>query len=165
MTTPPTNGNWRWAPGTARSLRDIPELNDYSVDGITRAGMERLKTELLRCGSMEAVNLNGLRADRAPVLPGGLAIMLAIFEELGIEQMTVTLARCAMACCTICSAASITRICATSPSPSSSAAITWTPARPSGWPGWRAVLRPVGRQRGDAAPGNPASAGMGGQAA
>lgn len=77
--------------GTARSLRDILELNDYSVDGITRAGMERLKTELLRVGSMEAVNLNGLRADRAPVLPGGLAIMLAIFEELGIEQMTVTL--------------------------------------------------------------------------
>jgi len=89
-----TRDQWQLAigtSGTARSLRDILELNDYSPDGITRAGMEQLKAELLRCGSMDAVDLNGLRADRAPVLPGGLAIMLAVFEELQVETMTVTL--------------------------------------------------------------------------
>lgn len=29
-----------------------------------------------------------MRADRLPVLPGGLAIMSAVFKELGVEQMT-----------------------------------------------------------------------------
>jgi exopolyphosphatase/guanosine-5'-triphosphate,3'-diphosphate pyrophosphatase len=33
------------------------------------------------------MNLDGLRADRLPVLPGGVAIMCAVFSELGIEQM------------------------------------------------------------------------------
>ncbi len=77
--------------GTARSLRDILELNDYATEGITRDGMERLKADLIRAENLKNVSLNGLRSDRAPVLPGGLAIMLAVFEELGIEQMSVTL--------------------------------------------------------------------------
>ncbi len=77
--------------GTARSLRDILEMNDYSERGITREGMEKLKADLLKENHMKDVRMNGLRADRAPVLPGGLSIMLAAFEELGIEQMDVTL--------------------------------------------------------------------------
>ena len=31
----------------------------------------------------------GLRDDRAPILPGGLAIMLAVFDGLGLEEMEV----------------------------------------------------------------------------
>jgi exopolyphosphatase/guanosine-5'-triphosphate,3'-diphosphate pyrophosphatase len=33
------------------------------------------------------MKLDGLRADRIPVLPGGLAIMSAIFKEFGLERM------------------------------------------------------------------------------
>jgi exopolyphosphatase/guanosine-5'-triphosphate,3'-diphosphate pyrophosphatase len=33
------------------------------------------------------MKLEGLRADRIPVLPGGLAIMSAIFKEFGLERM------------------------------------------------------------------------------
>lgn len=75
--------------GTARSLRDILEINDYSSDDITLAGMEQLRLELIKRGNIKNVNLNGLKSDRAPVLPGGLAIMIGIFEELGISKMTV----------------------------------------------------------------------------
>ncbi|MCB6184035.1 exopolyphosphatase [Leeia sp. TBRC 13508] len=77
--------------GTARSLSDIMELNDLSPSGITAEGMEKLKTILLKAGSIDALQLNGLRPDRAPVLPGGFAIMSAIFAELGIRQMQITL--------------------------------------------------------------------------
>lgn len=76
--------------GTARALRDILQINDFSTDDITLSGMERLKSELLRAASIKAVNLNGLKPDRTPVLPGGLAIMLGIFEELSIDKMMVT---------------------------------------------------------------------------
>lgn len=75
--------------GTARSLRDILEINDYTPADITLTGMEQLRQELIRRGHVKNLSLNGLKADRAPVLPGGLAIMIAIFEELGIDKMTV----------------------------------------------------------------------------
>lgn len=77
--------------GTARSLSDILELNDLSPSGITAEGMEKLEQILLKAGSVSALQLNGLRQDRAPVLPGGFAIMRAVFAELGIRQMSITL--------------------------------------------------------------------------
>ncbi|WP_252346073.1 MULTISPECIES: exopolyphosphatase [unclassified Paludibacterium] len=75
--------------GTARSLRDILEINDYTPADITLEGMEQLRAEMLRRGHVKNITLNGLKADRAPVLPGGLAIMIGIFEELEISKMTV----------------------------------------------------------------------------
>ncbi|WP_018152811.1 exopolyphosphatase [Leeia oryzae] len=77
--------------GTARSLSDILELNDLSPSGITLEGLEKLKGILIKAGSIDNLQLNGLRADRAPVLPGGFAIMCAVFAELGIQQMQITL--------------------------------------------------------------------------
>lgn len=85
--------NWQQAiatSGTARALRDILEQNGYSESGITLEGMERLKSELLRVGSWKHIDLAGLRADRVPVLAGGLAIMMAIFRSLGVKNMQVT---------------------------------------------------------------------------
>ncbi len=77
--------------GTARSLSDIMELNDLSSGGITLDGMEKLRAIMLKAGHIDAVQLNGLRADRRPVLPGGFAIMAAVFAELGVEKMGITL--------------------------------------------------------------------------
>ncbi|POA97796.1 exopolyphosphatase [Chromobacterium sinusclupearum] len=76
--------------GTARSLRDVLEINDWSRSDITLDGMEQLRELLIKQGSIDAVKINGLKADRAPVLAGGLAIMIAVFEELQVEKMIVT---------------------------------------------------------------------------
>ncbi|HLA34212.1 MAG TPA: exopolyphosphatase [Rhodocyclaceae bacterium] len=73
--------------GTAKALSELFELNDYSDDGITGAGLERLRAELLRVGDAAQLRLQGLRPDRVHVLPGGLAIMSAIFKEFGLERM------------------------------------------------------------------------------
>ncbi|MDK2122834.1 exopolyphosphatase [Parachitinimonas caeni] len=77
--------------GTARSLSDIMELNGLSAGGITLEGMEKLRSIMLKAGQLDAIQLNGLRPDRRPVLPGGFAIMSAVFAELGIEKMSITL--------------------------------------------------------------------------
>jgi len=45
---------------------------------------------LLETKHTERLSLVGLKADRKPVLPGGLAIMISAFEELGIEHMEIT---------------------------------------------------------------------------
>jgi len=74
--------------GTVRALADILQSNAYTEQAVTPAGLERLRAALIRAGSLDAVALNGLRPDRAPVLPGGLAILHAVMSELGIDELT-----------------------------------------------------------------------------
>lgn len=77
--------------GTARAIADLLEmnrLNPGNTTGITREGLEKLKTLLIKAGSAEALGLAGLRGDRLPVLAGGIAIMSAIFQNLDLERMT-----------------------------------------------------------------------------
>lgn len=73
--------------GTAKALVDILEMNGLSTGGITADGLDKLRTMLLRVGDAAQLDLAGLRADRVPVLPGGLAIMSAVFKEFHLEQM------------------------------------------------------------------------------
>ncbi len=85
---------WKYAlgsSGTAQVLCDILEQNGYSKGGITRDGLERLRTDLARAGDTRKLTMAGLRPERIPVLPGGFAIMYAAFCELGIEHMQPTL--------------------------------------------------------------------------
>ncbi len=73
--------------GSAKAIVDLLELNGLSDHGITREGLEKLRNELLHAGDASHMRLQGLRADRIPVLPGGLAIMSAVFKEFGLERM------------------------------------------------------------------------------
>jgi exopolyphosphatase/guanosine-5'-triphosphate,3'-diphosphate pyrophosphatase len=77
--------------GSARAIADLLEMNNLNpggVSGITREGLSTLRALMIRSGSVATLNLDGLRADRQPVLPGGCAIMCAVFSELGIEHMS-----------------------------------------------------------------------------
>jgi exopolyphosphatase/guanosine-5'-triphosphate,3'-diphosphate pyrophosphatase len=74
--------------GTARSLGEILRLNGYSDGAITRDGLKKLRDAMVKAKDTRKLELEGLSADRAAVLPGGLAIMLAAFEVLKIERMT-----------------------------------------------------------------------------
>lgn len=79
--------------GTARALAELVEanaLNEGATHGLTRTGLERLKRLLIKAENANRVKLAGLKPDRIPVLPGGLAIMLAVFHELDIELMETT---------------------------------------------------------------------------
>ncbi|MEK6591676.1 MAG: exopolyphosphatase [Pseudomonadota bacterium] len=85
-------GNWQHAvgsSGTARALADILQLNGFEDGRITPAGIDRLRTCMIKAGDMNRIELAGLRPDRVPVLPGGLAIMNAVLSELAVDSMTV----------------------------------------------------------------------------
>ena len=87
-----SRGNWQQAvgsSGTARALREILEQNGWSPHGISAAGLDQLRTQLVRAGHVEALDLAGLSRDRRPVIAGGFAIMAGIFAELDIERMEV----------------------------------------------------------------------------
>lgn len=78
--------------GSARAIADLLELNRLNpggVAGITRQGLQTLRTLMIRAGSVERMNLViGVSDERMAVLPGGLAILCAVFEELGLEHMS-----------------------------------------------------------------------------
>ena len=76
--------------GTARSLENILRENGFSAEGLTRDGLDRLRTLLLKNEEADPDRIPGLRPNRAPVLPGGLAIMIAAFDALGLEAMKVS---------------------------------------------------------------------------
>ena len=75
--------------GTARALAQILQLNGLAESGITPEGLDRLRALLIKAGDIHGATLTGLRADRAAVFPGGLAIMSAVLAELNINRMDV----------------------------------------------------------------------------
>ena len=76
--------------GTARSIEGILVENRYAANGITREGLDKLWDLLIDAGRADPARIPGLKSARASVLPGGFAIMYAIFDELDITQMTVS---------------------------------------------------------------------------
>jgi len=77
--------------GTARAIAELLEgngLNPEGFHGITHEGMAKLRALIIRAGSAADLKLTGLPTDRLPVFAGGIAIMSAIFAELGIEYVT-----------------------------------------------------------------------------
>jgi len=73
--------------GTAKAICDLLELNRFANGSITRDGLERLRGRLIQAGHAERAGLAGMRPDRVPVIPGGVAIMSAVFKEFGLEEM------------------------------------------------------------------------------
>jgi len=93
------NAGWKQvigSSGTARALAELIAENNFNgqkdgTDGlITRDGLRAMKKHLLKYEHINQVELPGLKDDRRSVWPGGLAIMIAVFDELGIESMEVT---------------------------------------------------------------------------
>jgi len=78
------------ASGTIRAVERVVRESGWSEDGITLPALKRLVDALVKAEHVELLDLPGLGADRAPVFPGGVMILLATFEALGIERMGVS---------------------------------------------------------------------------
>ena len=76
--------------GTARSIERVLEANRIGSGGITLEGMHWIRKVMLTAGNIDSISIVGLKPDRALNLPGGFAILSAVFSELGIESMRVS---------------------------------------------------------------------------
>jgi exopolyphosphatase/guanosine-5'-triphosphate,3'-diphosphate pyrophosphatase len=82
--------NWHVAygsSGTVRTIADIIERNKLGDGRLSPAGLEALKQRFIALGDVASIDIPGLRPDRAGTVIGGLAILIAIVQELGIEQV------------------------------------------------------------------------------
>lgn len=84
--------NWHEAvasSGTARAIGEVLRLNNITNGEITLHGLRQLKNILITFKDSKKIQLNGLSIERSQVIAGGLSILLAAFEELGIKQITI----------------------------------------------------------------------------
>jgi len=79
------------ASGTIRCVANIVKEEGWAIDGrITLESLEKLIDAMVDAGHMNVLKVDGLSAERRAVLPGGVAILHASFEQLKIKQMTVS---------------------------------------------------------------------------
>jgi len=72
--------------GTAKALAGIITELGMSSGTINLRGLEWLRDRAMKAGNFQGLDV-AIKPDRIPVLAGGLAIMLTIFEELEIAEM------------------------------------------------------------------------------
>jgi exopolyphosphatase/guanosine-5'-triphosphate,3'-diphosphate pyrophosphatase len=78
------------ASGTMTSVNEVLAHNGWSRDGITREGLAKLRAAMIGLGHVDRLGEIGVPAERRPVFPGGVAIVIGAFEELRIERMRVS---------------------------------------------------------------------------
>lgn len=75
------------ASGTIRTVAEVVRAQGWSDSAITFVALQRLVDTLLAAGHVAKLNLAGLKEERLPVFAGGVAVLYAIFQALGIERM------------------------------------------------------------------------------
>ena len=84
---------WKHVVGTAGTIRTISELmREYELSerGITYKGINALIEKLQEAGHIDKVSFESLSKERKPVFAGGIIVLKAIFEELGIKKMMIS---------------------------------------------------------------------------
>lgn len=76
------------ASGTVLAIAEAVHDAGWCKDGISAAALKKLGKALVAAGNVADLKMAGVTAERAPVFPGGVAILSAIFEALEIEQMS-----------------------------------------------------------------------------
>lgn len=86
--------NWDEAVGSSGTIRSIERVLDAmgltQNHVVTPDGLAALAEAVVEAGRVEALQLPGLDADRAPVFAGGLAVLHGVFSELKIPAMHVS---------------------------------------------------------------------------
>jgi exopolyphosphatase/guanosine-5'-triphosphate,3'-diphosphate pyrophosphatase len=84
------NHVWDMAYGSSGTLRSISEAiarNGLGDGTLTLPSLNALRQRLIGFGHVDAIQLAGMKPDRAPVLVGGLAILIAVMQEMDISKM------------------------------------------------------------------------------
>ncbi|MES9972454.1 MAG: exopolyphosphatase [Candidatus Thiodiazotropha sp.] len=87
------DGDWTRAIGSSGSIKSIGNVilqQGWSKTGICCESLARLKQALIDAGNINKFSLKGVSEERKPVFAGGLAVLSAVFEQIGIEHMEVS---------------------------------------------------------------------------
>ncbi len=74
------------ASGTINAINDVVVANDLGT-AITAEALTEIQKRAISAGAIDDLQISGLAEERKAVFPGGLAILSAVFEALGIDSM------------------------------------------------------------------------------
>lgn len=77
------------ASGTIGAVSDALTAAGGSPAVVTREGLDWLLDRLIKAQSADRLKLDGMKDDRRAVIGGGISVLRAVFDLLGIEQMKV----------------------------------------------------------------------------
>ena len=78
------------ASGTILSVEEAVRINGWSGGGITLESLQQLVAAMVAAGRVDNLEFTGVSPQRAPVFPGGVAVLLAAFKALAIERMDIS---------------------------------------------------------------------------
>ncbi|NOQ35997.1 MAG: exopolyphosphatase [Methylococcaceae bacterium] len=78
------------ASGSLKAISKVLEEKEWSNNGITLEGLEKLVDHITDCKHIDELKLPELSDERLPVFVGGVVIIYTTFKTLGIKQMTVS---------------------------------------------------------------------------
>ena len=84
------NLGWDLEIGTSGTIKAVSEVVHGQLGGgkmITLESLHALRDRVMECGHVKELGLVELKKERLPVFPGGLAILIAIFESLEISNL------------------------------------------------------------------------------
>lgn len=73
--------------GTAGAVSQVLAAMEGNDGCITPEALTRLIAQCIEAGHVDRLDLAGLREDRRPVIPGGLAILYTLLTHFGIQRM------------------------------------------------------------------------------
>ncbi|PIY27914.1 MAG: exopolyphosphatase [Comamonadaceae bacterium CG_4_9_14_3_um_filter_60_33] len=73
--------------GTINAVVDVLVAAGWPAGVVTREGLDWLQGKLLAAQSIDKLHLLGMRDDRKPIIGGGLSVLRALYELLGIERL------------------------------------------------------------------------------
>jgi exopolyphosphatase/guanosine-5'-triphosphate,3'-diphosphate pyrophosphatase len=76
--------------GTNKAIRDICVAMKLTKGEITAEALLQVRTRMLSAARIDAIELPSLSAERKPIIAGGLLVLEAAFQALGLERMGVS---------------------------------------------------------------------------
>ncbi len=75
------------ASGTVGAVADVLGAAGYPPGVIPRAGLDWLMERLLKAEHVDRLRIDGMKDDRKLVIGGGLSVLQAVFDLLGIDEL------------------------------------------------------------------------------
>jgi exopolyphosphatase/guanosine-5'-triphosphate,3'-diphosphate pyrophosphatase len=73
--------------GTVGAVSETLKTQGWSDGTITPDALQRLRSALLDAGEVSRIRIAGIKPDRQEVIAGGVAVLAAIFDTLGVKAM------------------------------------------------------------------------------
>ena len=76
--------------GTHKSIGEICAAMKLTKGAITAEALPQVRERLLQADSIEQIDLPGLSGDRRPIIAGGVLVLEAAFQALGLQKLLVS---------------------------------------------------------------------------